>query len=289
MQGLEAGRLDLDDPVSDYTGFAVDNPKVDGEHITLRDLLTHNSGIEDTREYDASYVEGDPTIALGDFVEGYVTKGGEYWRSGNFAKRMPGEAFAYSNVAASLGAYAIGRADEEEFMDLVDRDIFTPLDMKDTAYLLADLSVEPAVPYEHTNDRQLRSWPHYGYPTYPDGMIHSSASDMGRYLAAIGGGGVLGGARVLSEASVDLMLTIDKGAGSDEDGQAVAWAMRQLDKQPLYGHNGGDFGSLTEIWVDPETGAGFVLLMNAFPKTWRAMIELERELYELATDECPAP
>ena len=286
MQGVEAGRFQLDDKVSSLVPFEVDNPKVDGDGITLRDLLTHNSGIEDTGEYDANYAEGDPEIALGDFVEGYLTPGGDYWRPGNFSGRKPGEDFSYSNVGAALAGFAIGRADGQEFMDLVARDVFEPLQMDDSAYLLADLDTKPAVPYDHTGGRDLRAWPQYGYPTYPDGMIRSSARDMGRYLAAMGGDGSLDGVTVLPEARLTEMLTIDKKAGSDEDGQAVAWAMRKLDKRPLYGHNGGDYGSFTEMWVDPETGTGFVLLMNGFPETWSAIMKLERELFAVAESSC---
>ncbi|MEM7153191.1 MAG: serine hydrolase domain-containing protein [Myxococcota bacterium] len=285
MQAVERGRLQLDDSLTDRVGFTVDNPRVDGETITLRHALTHNTGLRDTREYDRSYDEGDPTIELSEFVQGYVQPRGKYWRRRNWRKAAPGTEFAYSNVGASLGALAIASAQDDEFMTLVQRTIFEPLGMEDSAYLLNDLPREAAVPYKHTVvGDDFRPWPQYGYPTYPDGMIRSSANDMGRYLAAIEGGGQLEGVELLSADSVDEMLTVDASAGTDEDGQAIAWAMREMDGRELYGHNGGDFGSTTEIWIDRDAHVGIAVLLNCdtTSESWDRLMALERELLDLA-------
>ena len=287
MQAVEAGRVSLDDRADAHLDFAVDNPRVDGDAITLHHLLTHHSGIEDTAPVWNEYAPGDPEEPLADFLEAYLTPDGEHWRRRTFANRAPGEAFSYSNAGMALAALALGQAADLEPADLVDRDIFEPLGMSDTAYYLADLDQEPAVPYDRAGDG-FRAWPQYGYPTYPDGMIRSSARDMARYVAAMAGGGELEGVRILSADLTAAMLTVDPTLGSDEDGQAIAWAMRELDGRPLMGHNGGDYGSLTEIWLDPSSGSGsgsgIVLLLNGFPDDFRAGIELEEALFELALD-----
>lgn len=282
MMAVEDGVLELDDPLGAHLDFAVDNPKLDGETITVRDALTHNTGLRDTSEYGDSYVVGDPSVDLARFGEGYVTKKGEFWRSRNFSRSWPGTRFRYSNVGASLGALAIAEAEALEFMDLVRTRVLEPLDMDDSAYLLADLPREPAVPYGGTTKAgRFEPWPQYGYPTYPDGMLRSSADDMARYLAMIGGGGRLDGVELLPTARVDEMLTVDAGAGTDEDGQCVAWAMREVDGRELFGHNGGDFGSTTELWLDREAGVGVVVLLAADVPDFRALVELEMELLDL--------
>ncbi|MEM1350673.1 MAG: serine hydrolase domain-containing protein, partial [Myxococcota bacterium] len=240
MQAVAAGMLDLDQPVRDVVGFEVNNPKVDGDAVTVRDLLTHNSGIRDTSEYSSAYADGDPTIELEDFVRGYITKGGDYYRRGNWAREMPGTQFAYSNVGASLGALAVGKAYGVEYAEVVRRDVLEPLGMEDSAFFLSEVPKEPATPYRSRLGKgAFRELSQYGYPTYPDGMMRSPACDVGRYVAAIAGGGVLEGVRIMEEEDVDEMLTVDVGAGTDEDGQAVAWAMREMGGHELYGHNGG--------------------------------------------------
>mgnify|MGYP000391821250 CR=1 FL=1 len=284
MQGVEAGRLALADRVSQHTGFAVDNPRVDGERIELIDLLTHTSGLSDSAIYGANYSEGDPVISLRDFEEGYVTPGGRHHRRSNWSKRAPGEAYEYSNVGAGLAALAIGDAAGLAFSDLVRRDILEPLGMDDSAYFLADQTRAPAIPYGRTRTR-FRAWEPYGYPTYPDGMMRSGADDLARYGAAMLGGGALDGARVLSEASVERMLRVDERIDAHGEGQAVVWVDVPLRGRTVTGHNGGDFGSFTELYMDREAGVGFLLLFNAVPMDgddYRAIQGLEAELLDLA-------
>ena len=277
MQGVEAGRLSLGDSVAERVGFAVDNPYTDGERITLYDLLTHHSAIRDSGAYDASYGPGDPEIALGTFCEGYVTQGGAHWRPRNYARRMPGERFAYSNVGIALAAEAVAAGAGLSFSDLVAQDVLDPLGMVDSAYFLADLPAPPAVPYERSG-RRFRALRQYGFPTYPDGLMRSSAADLGSYLAAMARGGALDGERVLSEASVASLWAVDPDLQTDAGGQAVVWYRRRLARRSLIGHDGGDDGAAAELWIDPATGDGYALVANADPRSWEAWVDLERAL-----------
>lgn len=288
MQAVAEGRVDLSDPLADHLGYPVDNPKVDGETLTLRHLLTHHSGIEDSLGYGLAYAEGDPEIALADWCEGYLTPNGTHWRGGNFAARQPGEAFSYSNVGMACVAGAIADADPsvDTFDGLVQRDIIRRLGLENTAYYLEDLETAPATPYRRVGDgSRVKPYPQYGYPTYPDGMIRSSARDLGLYVAAVAGQAEAGSTQALMPEALRVeMLTVDPSLGTDEEGQAIAWAMRELDGQPLIGHNGGDYGSLAELWLDPETGDGFALAANGFPESWQGALQLESDLMQLVRD-----
>lgn len=279
MQAVEAGRLDLDDPVGDLLGYPVTHPRRD-EAPTVRHLLTHHGAISDTLEYGRNYAEGDPAIALEDFCAGYLVPGGDHYRRGSWASRDVGEAFEYSNVGMACVGAAIGAAADVSFAELLDRDVLGPLGLDDSAYYLASLATPPAVPYAPAGDR-VRPWPQYGYPTYPDGMMRMSARDVGRYLAMLAAGGELDGTRVLSAANVEAMITVDPSLGTDEDGQAIAFAMRRLDDTETVGHNGGDYGSSAELWFDPATGDGFALIANGNPQSFSAIIDYERSLMAL--------
>ncbi len=250
-------------------------------------MLTHNSGIEDSDVYDESYGPGDPNIGLAAFEEGYLTPGGPYWDAANFAERRPGAGFVYSNVGASLGALAVADAAGMEFKDLVERDILGPLDMEQSGYFFADLSTEPSKLHWRAGRRTYRYWEPYGYPTYPDGMLHSTANDIARFGAMVLGGGVLDGVRVLPAERVEEMLTVDPALGTDEDGQAVVWARRTLAGRDLRGHNGGDYGSYTDLWFDREAGAGMAILFNGTlmsPEDRDLVFALEDALLDLAED-----
>ena len=47
MQVVEDGVFSLDDSINDLLPFEVDNPRVEGEDIQVRHLVTHSSGIRD--------------------------------------------------------------------------------------------------------------------------------------------------------------------------------------------------------------------------------------------------
>ena len=51
MKAKELGKLDLDDPIQDYLPFKVINPGFPNEKITIRQLATHTSSINDTDQY----------------------------------------------------------------------------------------------------------------------------------------------------------------------------------------------------------------------------------------------
>jgi CubicO group peptidase (beta-lactamase class C family) len=279
MQAVERGVLELDDAVSDLVDFDVVNPKRPDDTVTLRHLLTHHSGLHDTPAYGAAYTEGETTVQLPDFVEGYVSEGGDHWRSGNWAARDPGERFDYSNVGMALAAHAIAAAQDTTFDALLQRDLLDPLGMTNSSYRMDGLDLAPAVPYS----RRLAAYEHYSYPTYPDGLMRSSAESMGRYLAAMQAGGNLGDVQVLTEASHAEMMTVDPALGTDEDGQAIAWAqLAYVPGRALMGHSGGDFGSLTLLGYDPDADVGVVVLGNSHAGDLRELFSVYGTLFDLA-------
>ena len=51
LKAQELGKLKLDDPISKYLPYIIENPKYKGEPITIRHLVTHTSSIADNQEY----------------------------------------------------------------------------------------------------------------------------------------------------------------------------------------------------------------------------------------------
>lgn len=272
MQQVEAGTLDLDEDINTYLPFTVDNPLVEGEVITLRDLATHTSGLIDNYDdvYDPSYVPGDSPVGLGEFLEGYYVPGGEYYDpDGNFSEYAPGERRQYSNIGASLAAYTVEVVSGEPFSEYVENHILGPLGMDNSHFFLADYDDHNiiAMPYELNQDGELEAYGYYGYPTYPDGHLYTSANDMGRFLAAIMNDGELDGTRILEAETVDLMLTpqgtVWKPNLSDrillgKPEQEIFWVAGKGE----HGHDGGDYGSFTMMFFEPEHKVGVVMLTN---------------------------
>ena len=157
----------------------------------------------------------------------------------------------YSNVAVSLAALAVERVAHKGFADVSVQRIFVPLGMTTTTWT-APSAASASVARPHVyEDGGFVARPHNSHALYPVVDLRSSARDLARYTRAILGGGALDGVRILSAASVDIMLR-----------QALAWQLREIGNAHLAGHEGEDIGTTSALFVDTTAGTGVVVLAN---------------------------
>jgi CubicO group peptidase (beta-lactamase class C family) len=292
LQLIEDGEFGLDDDIDTILDFTVDNPRVPGDEvITVRHLLTHTSGLIDDADVwggypgqsNSLYELGDSSIPLRDFMVGYFTPGGEWYSaSNNFLPNAPGTSFEYSNLATALLGYLVEAATGIPLDDHSDARIFTPLAMTSTGWHLADfVSSDVAMPYESYGSQRVE-WGQYGFPDYPNGQLRSSATDLARFLAAWASGGILDGQRVLEAATVAEALTLQ--VPSIEKTQGLSWYYETLGSREVVGHNGGDYGATTDMFFEPSTGDGVVVLINTGDTgaRLRAMRKIEAALFAIA-------
>jgi len=282
MQLREDGVLDLDTAIDDLLPFAVDNPRTDGEVITVRHLVSHTSAIADNWA-NMPYADGDSPIALGEFLEGYLVAGGQWYdANANFYGYMPGEVYNYGNVATALAGYLPESTTGVPLDDQCDADLFAPLGMDDTGWHLADFdAADVAMPYAWAAGH-YEPYGHYGYPDYPDGQLRASVRDLAAFLAAVSGGGELDGVRILEEATVDEMLSPQ--VPDVDTSQFVFWYQTSIGDRTVVGHNGGDAGVATEMYFSPDSGIGVIVLMNVdwtFLNT-PVVVAIEELLFETA-------
>lgn len=96
MQLAEAGKLSLDEDVSEYLGFRLRHPSYPDMPITLRSLASHTSGLRDGKVYSIP-----PSVG----VRAFFTPGSPYWEGGaHFAPagQAPGAYFTYCNLNYGL-------------------------------------------------------------------------------------------------------------------------------------------------------------------------------------------
>ena len=100
MQLVEQGKLDLDRDVNDYLDFKI--PAAYGKPITLRNIMTHTSGFEETVK-DMWVGSTSDLIPIGDYVKAHVP-----------ARIFPpGVTPAYSNYATTVAGYIVQRVSGE--------------------------------------------------------------------------------------------------------------------------------------------------------------------------------
>src|SRR5581483_3903114 len=96
MQQVEQGKLDLDRDVNDYLDFKI--PAKFGKPITLRNIMTHTPGFEETIE-ELFVKDAKDLKPLGDYLKQHLPT----------RIYPPGSTPAYSNYATAMAGYIVQR------------------------------------------------------------------------------------------------------------------------------------------------------------------------------------
>jgi len=139
MQMVERGLLDLDADINTYlTTFQVEDTYP--EPITLANLLTHTSGIQDPPY--VSNMDPDAVEPLGSYLANHLPP----------RMAAAGEEFVYSNHGYALAAYVVEKVSGTSFDQYVLENILQPLDMENSKYLMSPpLPEELAVGYAYVD------------------------------------------------------------------------------------------------------------------------------------------
>jgi CubicO group peptidase (beta-lactamase class C family) len=265
MQLYEDGQLDLDEGINNYLPFPVEIPGHETDSITFRMLMTHTSSIQDGNAMDGYYDYPDPSITLADCIERYFsTAGADYNPTGNFLNSAPGTVYEYSNMATALSGYLTEVISGMPFDQYCEQNIFDPLCMYNTHWHMADFDTnDVARPHQYTGG-QYEPYAHYGFADYPDGQLRTNITDMTNFLLAYLQSGTFNGNSILSAASVTEMLTPQ--VPSLDATQGLNWYLEELwtstSTVDVWGHNGGESGASTDIYIDPGTGIGLGVFTN---------------------------
>ena len=264
LQSVEKGYFTLDTDVSTVVPFHVRNPRFPQIPITIRQLATHTSSIIDRDPfYGDSYFNGAQTkFDIKDFLQAYLTPGGTTYSVGNFSKERPGFAYEYSNLGATLAALAVETTARTSYAKYTQTHILEPLHMYASGWSPLETKGVVATLY----DKHKEVIAPYSFPSYADGGLYTSCSDLGKFLAAMIKG-YEGKPGILSATSFHEMFSAQfpkggqpKNASSGEGlNEGIIW---QRSQRGELGHSGGDPGVTTQIYFDPSTGMGRILLTN---------------------------
>ena len=193
MQLVEQHRLDLDADVQQYVDFEI--PKTFPEPITLRRLMTHTAGFEET--FHGMWASEGEAMDLRSYLVNRIPA----------RIYAPGTVAAYSNYGATLAGYIVQRRSGEPFDSYVQKHILRPLGMAHTTFvqpLPADLAPAMSRGYEEGADPAK---PFELIRVAPAGSVSASASDMARFMRAELADGSLDGGRILQPDTLARMQT----------------------------------------------------------------------------------
>ena len=123
MRLAEAGTLSLDADVSQYLGWSLRNPHFPLTPITLRQMLTHTSSLRDDGGYYWEYTTP---------IRDVLVPGGRLYAKGAMwaTNAAPGHYFQYANLPWGVIGTVMERATGERFDRLMQRLVFTPLELR---------------------------------------------------------------------------------------------------------------------------------------------------------------
>jgi CubicO group peptidase (beta-lactamase class C family) len=268
LQKKERGDIALDDDVNAKAPFPVRNPKFPRSPITYRMLLTHTSSIADGADLDDHVVEGsDSPEKLAPFLASYLEPKGDLYASDHWSAEKPGAAYDYSNVGIALEGALVEAIAGESLEADCKKHIFGPLGMTESSFSLAALNrahlatlYSWGAPEGETEERYMPLEP-YGFPDYPDGQLRTSALQLSVFMRMLIDRGTFEGVKVLDGATVDAMLVPQVPDLEPSQGLALYW--EDVGDYHLVGHSGSYDGVSSDMFFDPESKVGFVMIANS--------------------------
>jgi CubicO group peptidase (beta-lactamase class C family) len=246
MQQVEAGKLDLDKDVNSYIDFKI--PPFEGKPITLRHIMTHTAGFEESVRH---LISSDPKAAM------------------TLKKQMPlalpervfapGTTPAYSNYATALAGYIVERVSGEPFDDYIDNHIFDPLGMVHSSFrqpLQAKLVPLMSKGYP---DVTQKPEPFEIVIPAPAGSLSSSGEDMGKFMIAhLNQGGVL-----LKPETTRMMHDFRAPGIANLNTMALGFYEQWVNGQRAIAHGGDTVWFHSYLWLFPESDIGLYISMNS--------------------------
>jgi CubicO group peptidase (beta-lactamase class C family) len=303
MMLVESGKLKLDDPAAQYVpaigamNVATD-VKPDGSYstrapkraITVRDLLTHTSGI--------GYSFTDPLL--------YKLETSGKPEAEFPLIHDPGEKWSYGAGTRHLGTI-VEKVSGQPLDQFLRVRIFEPLGMNDTSYEVASSARPRTVTVhqrangaltEEPNPEVIRTTPVRG-----DGGLFSTAQDYGKFVRMFLNGGRAKSTRILTEASIRDMTRNQIGRlvvpeqpaanalrtrpfplGAGRDTWGLGFQLASKPSAPT-ARSAGSYSwagiNNTHFWVDPVRQVGVVVLMQVLPFYDEACIKLLTDVEQL--------
>ncbi|MCJ8158457.1 serine hydrolase domain-containing protein [Sphingomonas sp. LaA6.9] len=248
MQLVEQGRIDLDADINTYLDFKI--PARDGKPVTMRQVMTHTAGFEETIRGLISV--GKPDAPLGQLLKRWVPER-------IFA---PGTTPAYSNYATALAGHVVERVSGLSFDDYVDRNIFARIGMTRSSFrqpLPAPLQPLMSRGYALASGDPK---PYEVIGLAPAGSLAATGADMGRFmLAHLNNGGAL-----LKPETARMMHTTTLTILPEVNRMALGFYEQEINGLTAIAHGGDTQWFHSYLWLFPERNTGVYVSMNSAGK-----------------------
>lgn len=259
MQFVENNKLDLDEPIARILPkFSLKNCPDAGELLTIRQILSHTSGIDGDLMTDT----GDNANAVEELV-----------KQSEIIDLLhpPGALFSYSNFAYNVLGLILEKMSSTSWQDLIQNQLLKPIGLKHYA-LNARQALRQRAAYGHSYNADESSnepvdnmfLPRSNGPSGT--MLALSARELIRFAQVhMRGGKNEQGEQILSAASVAEMQRqqVQIPLSDRYCGWGLGWMIFNCDGKRLIGHDGGTAGVSSFLRYIPEENIAIALTVNS--------------------------
>ena len=270
---VDDGKLAWDDPVIDYLPeFRMYDPWVTRE-FTVRDLLTHRSGLPIGAGDLLLFPEAKSTREEIIHAMRYL-KPSSSFRSG----------YAYDNLLYIIAGEVVARVADTPFEDFLEQRLLFPLGMRDCTATLARTGPDAvkATPHVLMDGNLETTLSLESALASAAGGINCSARSMALWMSFVLNKGLTAeGEQLISTDQFDQLLRpvtllpgtsyVAKNTGSYLNAYALGWGVSTFYGQPMLSHGGGLWGMTTLIVVMPKQKLGVFVSNNLMSPAPRAV------------------
>lgn len=253
MQQVEQGKLDLDRDVNDYLDFRI--PPAFGKPITLRNIMTHTPGFEETVQ-ELFVANAAQLTPLDHYVKAHLPT------------RIfpPGTTPAYSNYATALSGYILQRVSGEPFDDYIDHHIFQPLSM---SHCTTRQPLPEALKPMMSNGYAVASGsakPFEFVEAVPAGSSSVTAADMQHFMIMHLQDGQYNGTQILRSETARLMHSRQFANLPDMNAMALGFYEETRNGHRIIGHAGDTQYFHSDLHLILDANLGFFISYNSAGK-----------------------
>ena len=259
---VDQGKMRWDDPATTYLpDLQMYDPYVSRE-LTLRDMLTHRSGL----------ARGDLMWYATDYNRDEILRRVRFLKPSWSVRAR----FGYQNIMYLAAGQAAARTAGTSWDQLVRDRIFTPLGMTESNTSTRDLQGKTNVATPHSEvDDTLMTVPWHNIDNIgPAGSINSNVSDMIKWVRFQLAQGKVGGKSLVSPSAIGethtAQMTIPVGADARQvnpfthlEAYGMGWFLQDYRGRELDQHGGNIDGMSAMVAIMPEEKIGMVILTNA--------------------------
>ena len=177
---VEQGTLELDRPVEDYlTRWHLPESKFNNKEVTVSRLLSHSAGLDDDLGY-GGFVAGEQIQTL----EESLTSAADGYYDGAKARvgYEPGSQFMYSGASYTLLQLLIEEVTGLDFNDYMASEIFEPLGMTHSSFVLDEVKDKSLVTVYKTNGEAR---PMKRFTAQAAASLMTSIGDLSKFMMAL--------------------------------------------------------------------------------------------------------